>query len=66
MKLLIANFWRFFQQSPLAEGRELKLMHIVINTRRKSSPLAEGRELKCVIGGTAYCEICRPSRRGVN
>ena len=33
-------------ESPLAEGRELKLLYNAVSTQRSVSPLAEGRELK--------------------
>ena len=36
------------EESPLAEGRELKYADAVADVLPRESPLAEGRELKCV------------------
>ena len=54
------------QKSPLAEGRELKLVDPDDALDFVESPLAEGRELKCSPRGRAGQLRGRPSRRGVN
>ena len=52
--------------SPLAEGRELKLISVLLPCNISVSPLAEGRELKSFISSEPLCILRRPSRRGVN
>ena len=67
MKFLRVFFIVIQRASPLAEGRELKLISVVWLSTIFVSPLAEGRELKYLIGYERVEPLARrPSRRGVN
>ncbi len=67
MKCKPLLFTLHLDESPLAEGRELKYLCNMLAKPPRGSPLAEGRELKCVTDAPEIPSASRrPSRRGVN